>query len=760
MLKKLTVLIVGDQEEFGLEHRNLNGACFAAAAVCVISIINNFFTIFPLAYNLVVYTACLSYFVTYYFLRIKRKTRYLDFIFFLTSITSLIVLWIFSQGIEGSTPFFFVFVAILMFVAFKSDKYKYIICVFAVVLLSLFLIEFLKPSLIIPYKNKSAQRSDLWSGLIVSILSLIYIVASIKRNYENERAKVERQKLEIEKQNQQINEKNAELEEKQEEINAQNEKILQQKTQLEKTNQHLIEADELKSRFFANISHEFRTPLTLIMGPLEALMTQTTDKNLLMEYSQIHKHSGRLLLLINQLLDFSKIENGEMQLVLKETNLNVLVSNIVSSYASFAKEKGISFLFIEKANNIMLLIDNDKMEKILYNLLSNAFKFTPESGSVEVGLQISGNTKCVDIIIKDSGIGIAQDKLQFIFDRFYQVDGGKNREYEGTGIGLALTKELVELHKGNITVESHLGNGTSFTISLPLDKTVYENSIVTYVTDNYGKEFRSHVSEGFSIDRRIGSIENKISKDRKTILIVEDNLDMRNYLSRNLGEVFYVVDAQNGDEGIKRAIEIQPDLVISDIMMPITDGLELSKSLKNNSLTSHIPIILLTAKAGEETTLEGFEVHADDYITKPFSIKELMARINSQIRNRQMLREKFEKTIHIVPSDITASSLDEVFLKKALQVVEENMGNSEFSVDDFCKQLTMSRTNIHLKLKALTSQSTTEFIRSIRLKRAAQLIKQKKGSSTEIAYMVGFTSQPYFSRCFKEYFKVNPTEYQ
>jgi signal transduction histidine kinase/DNA-binding response OmpR family regulator/ligand-binding sensor domain-containing protein len=517
----------------------------------------------------------------------------------------------------------------------------------------------------------------------------------------------------------------------------------------------------IKSRFFANISHEFRTPLSLIIGPLESLMAKTTDKNLLGEYSRMLKHSSRLLLLINQLLDISKIEKGKLQLELTEAQYNLIIHTIVSSYYPIAKEKGITFHLTESDSNIQAYFDIDKLEKIFYNLLSNAFKFTDKGGSIEVLLQLTEDAENVEILVKDSGIGIPPEKLPYIFDRFYQVDGGKTRLYEGTGIGLALTKELVELHKGSIEVISEPGKGTEFKVRLPLDKSVYADSDVVYVEKAInGQEINRHLDILRSVPEIEGYIANDYSNDKKTILIVEDNEDMLSYISQHVREKYRVEEAKNGQEGIDKALEMQPDLILSDIMMPTVDGLQMTKLLKENPLTCHIPVILLTAKASQESKLDGFELFADDYVTKPFNMRELLARINAQLANRQMLRSKFERMITVVPSEVTTSSLDEKFLRQALQAVEANLCNSEFSVDDLCKELAMSRTNIHVKLKAITNQNTSEFIRSIRLKRAAQLIKQNEGTITEIAYMVGFASQPYFSHCFKEYFKVSPTEYQ
>lgn len=758
--KKLGSIIAGDPHEFAIEHRNLNVECFSFA---VLGIFSSFFNIifanFPTVYTFSVMGVTLCFSGLYYFSRIKKITHYLNIVFLFLTITILSIIWIYSQGIEGSASFIFLPVLAITFMSFKSDKHWMVITSFLLCLLILFLFQQIQPQIITPYPSKSEQLIDLWFGLVISLIILYFLLTSIKRNYETERTKVESQKLEIEKQNLAIQRKNEELQQKQEEINFQNEKIVQQNLTLEKVNQSLTEASELQSRFFANISHEFRTPLTLIMGTLESLAEKTTDKSLTSEYLLMQKHSSRLLQLINQLLDISKIEKGKMPLTLIHTDINSTINSVVESYSYIALEKNITVSVKEPDNLITGRFDTEKLEKIFYNLLSNAFKFTTTGGKIELVLQKVNLGKSVEVDISDTGIGIPENKLPYIFDRFYQVDGGRNREYEGTGIGLALTKELVELHKGTINVSSTQGQGTSFKIILPLDLEAFpsENTHFKKIpseTQKLSKTLFLHQEP-----ERIDKEDSHTEKEKRTILIVEDNIDMRNHLRKGISAVYKILEASNGKEGIEMAIDNMPDLVLSDIMMPGVDGLQLTKTLKENQLTCHIPVILLTAKADEESKMEGLELLANDYITKPFSLKELLARINSQILNREILRERFAKTISIEPSEITTTSMDEQFLQKVLNVIEKNMSNPDFDVDILCKEMAMSRTNIHLKLKALTNQSTTEFIRSIRLKRAAQLIRQKAGTTTEIAFMTGFNTAQYFSRCFKEYFKVSPSEY-
>ena len=577
--------------------------------------------------------------------------------------------------------------------------------------------------------------------------------------------------------------------------------------------EQLKELDTMKSRFFANISHEFRTPLTLILGPLEKLFIKHSDKESREEIRIAQKSAIRLQRLIDQLLTLSRLEAGKLKLQARQEDLVSLVNGYFQSFESLAKQRNIHLEFHSDQKKIPVYVDRDKLEKILYNLLSNAFKFTPEGGriSVMVGGQrsaVSGRlipadrrpptadliAGCAIISISDTGPGIAPEHLPHIFDRFYQADDFLIRDQEGTGIGLALAKELVELHHGEIRVESEVGKGTTFFVLLPLG------------SENLGEEGKRGRGEGEKIGRledwKIGGLDegkggmrnlkpgtqnselktqnselktqnselrtqnSELRTDKPLLLIVEDNPDLLAYIKDYLEKDYRVAEALEGEEGLKEAMRIIPDLVISDVMMPKMDGFTLCRKLKTDERTSHIPVILLTARAAMEDKLEGLETGADDYIAKPFNPEELLARIKNLIRQRNVLREKFIhdfwKGARKPGLSISAAGLgrfDKAFLKKALDIAEDHLSDTGFNIAVFCKEMAMSRQQLHRKLRALMDQSPTEFVRTIRLKKAAELLAQKGGTVSEIAYDTGFNTLSYFTKCFKEQYGVNPSEF-
>ncbi len=580
-------------------------------------------------------------------------------------------------------------------------------------------------------KNEQIQRQKTISYLQVSVLILFIIIAFLV--FRMYRKKKNTAQL-LEKQNKYISEQSDEIKSQNELLEAQTKK--------------LQELDELKSRFFANISHEFRTPLTLILGPAEQMLKNNANSN---ELAMIIKHAKRLRQLIDQLLEISKIEKGALKLKPIQADFSAFIRTMTASFESWAAEKQLKLNFSSKPESFLSCFDKDKMEKVFNNLISNAIKFSNTTSSIDINLQLIDND--VQLKLHDHGKGIPQNQLEHIFDRFYQVEG--QDKSVGTGIGLSLTKELVQLHGGNILVESEVNKGTTFIVTIPAKQKMEAGQEHGFINlEQPEDEFTKEVKESTTLI----NTEATTQATGKSILIVEDNADMQKYIASSL-KGYKVHIAENGEKGIEKALKLNPDLIISDVMMPMMDGYEMTKKVKNNELLSHIPIIMLTAKASEESLLEGFECEADDYLTKPFSANELNARIKSQIKNREKLIDKFKRNISVSPSEISTTSTDEVLLQKALKVVEENMDVSDFSVEDFVKAVGMSRTNLHRKLKALTGLSTTEFIRSIRLKRAAQLIKDNVGNISEIAYQVGFTNLSYFTRCFKEEFKCAPSEF-
>ena len=488
--------------------------------------------------------------------------------------------------------------------------------------------------------------------------------------------------------------------------------------------QKLHEVDEIKSRFFTNISHEFRTPLTLILGPVKQIIGRIKDDKTKNDLSLVHKNANKLLELVNQLLDISKLESGNMKLQTVPQNIVPLVKALTSSFASFAERKQITLKFNSTENEIIVCVDRDKFEKIITNILSNAFKFTPEGGRIEITINREDNYLIVSV--SDTGIGIPKEKMSKIFDRFYQVDGSYTREQEGTGIGLSLTKELVELHKGKIDVESEAGKGSTFRISLPLGKDHLKPEEICKADKEYEKE--KEKQEFYNeIEKKV---ENKIDvelleKDLlPLLLIVEDNYDVRFYIKDNLNKEYRVLEAVDGEDGWNKSIEHIPDLIVSDVMMPKMDGFKLCEKLKTDERTSHIPIILLTAKAAKEDKLEGFETGADDYIMKPFEPDELRARIKNLIEQRKRLHEHFQKKGMLELNDKKITSVDKKFLIKALEVIHRNISDNSFTVEKFADSLAVSRSLLHKKVVALTGEPPREFIRRIRLKKAAELMRR------------------------------------
>jgi signal transduction histidine kinase/ligand-binding sensor domain-containing protein/DNA-binding response OmpR family regulator len=525
----------------------------------------------------------------------------------------------------------------------------------------------------------------------------------------------------------------------------------------------LREVDRIKSSFFTNISHEFRTPLTLIEGPIRQLKSGEYQGDPNEIYDVVLRNAQRLLHLVNQLLDMSKLESGQVNLRVRERDVVDAVRTIAAWFESLAARKNIQFVVKTEESSIIGWIDRDALEKILVNLLSNAFKFTPKSGRValSVGWNVILFNKAVEISVTDNGIGIPPELQKRIFDRFYQIDDTHTREHEGTGIGLALTKELVELHQGTITVQSEAGRGSLFMVRIPLDKSMYRADQIVESTDDQVAERLSGSAVRSSTETGAETIPIEVDEDESLplVLIIEDNPDMRRYLRTNIEPGHRILEAADGDEGVKKAIEGIPDIVISDVMMPKMDGFEVCQRLKTDERTSHIPVILLTAKAGQEHKLEGLETGADDYLVKPFDAKELKARVRNLVEQRKRLHERFQCELIIQPKGVTVSSADEKFLKKVFEVVERNLGDSDFDLEAFAEEATMSRLQLHRKLKAITGSSPGEFVRQLRLQRAAELIRKRAGTISEIAYEVGFNNLSYFARQFREKYGVVPSEF-
>ncbi len=590
----------------------------------------------------------------------------------------------------------------------------------------------------------------------------------------------------------------------------------------------LQELDRLKSDFFANISHEFRTPLTLVLGPLKDALAKSSEHISFGNLKMMRRNADRLLRLINQLLDLSKLQTGKMQLRTRPGDFVPFLKGLTMSFESLAAQKNISLRFqvhpCEDAKPSQDLteayFDRDKIEKIFSNLLSNALKFTPDQGCVDVTCtliaacrhriadsgteqkyqlrspkcEVCANTlnvaedqnapvavNCVEVMVKDTGIGISTDRLPHIFDRFYQVDTSSTRENEGTGIGLALVKDLVELHNGSIEVASEEGHGTTFTVCLPLGRDhllpeeIVEDASSTDISLHPASkgDLKKRTLEGSTALAAGSSHENQVDaqpyeglepsqgfdEDAAIILIVEDNSDVRTYIRGCLEAGYKILEAKDGEEGIEKATETIPDLVISDVMMPKKNGYEVCAALKSDERTSHIPVILLTAKAAAEEKIAGLETGADDYLIKPFDSKELLVRVKNLIALRKKLRQRFSTATTIKPREVSATPMDQVFLQRVIDTIEAQLADEDFNINTLGNSVGMSPSQINRKLNALIDQSGGQLIRSMRLHHAASLLKQKAGNVTEICFKVGFNNLTTFNRSFKKQFGVSPNQY-
>lgn len=526
--------------------------------------------------------------------------------------------------------------------------------------------------------------------------------------------------------------------------------------QLEQQAAKLKEVDKLKSNFFANISHEFRTPLTLILSPLNDFASEKEGTISRKQFTMMHKNARRLLKLINQLLDLSKLEAGGMSLAVQEINVVPFVRGLVMSFESWAinEKKHLSVTATDKS--ISLYIDTDKLDQIIFNLISNALKFTKEGD--EVSVEIAEEEGIVSLKVKDSGVGIPDDQLPFVFDRFYQATSTSANQ-DGTGIGLALTKELITLHHGTIEVVSEVGKGTEFMIRFKKGHAHFsESELIESFIEKEPNLADFETAEFSGPHER--EVELEVEHSTTNVLIVEDNDDVRDYTREHLSKHYNVSEAKDGRIGLESAREQIPDLIVCDVMMPFMDGYQLTTELKQDPKTSHIPIILLTAKADGSAKIEGLKTGADDYLIKPFDGKELIARIDNLIRSREELRRKFSKEFILEPSSVSIPSMEQVFLKSVIDAIEDRISDSDLSVENLSKHLAISRIHLHRKLKALTGLSASGFVRLIRLKRAKHLLDQNSATISEISYQVGFNSTSYFAKCFKEQFGVLPSEHK
>ncbi|MEI6684063.1 MAG: response regulator [Bacteroidota bacterium] len=543
-----------------------------------------------------------------------------------------------------------------------------------------------------------------------------------------------------------------------------------------KLSMKLHEINEMKSHFFANLSHEFRTPLTLMLGPAEKLLesARPEDKPWL---QLIHRNASRLLFLDEQLLEFTRIDSGNQKLHLYSGNILLPVTAIAESFVLLAEQKNLVYSFRVPETPVNALFDPDILEKVVTNLLSNAFKYTPSPGNVELRVTtgplppapgVPGGAKeqgsWVRIDVKDSGIGIPLNKKEDIFERFYQLNYNPGNTTGGVGIGLALTRELLNLHHGLITLETTEGKGSLFSVFLPLDSAVFPpeevKEAVLYSPPRHPGGVAAMTEELpaeaiFDQDPPAIPSEGKLPQ----VLVVDDNPDMRLYIREILQHHYSVTEAENGVSGFDDACSAVPDLIVTDVMMHPINGIEFCRKIKQDERTSHIPVIMLTALTGAREKIEGLETGADDYLTKPFSTAELRVRILNLINQRRRLRQLFSSTVNLDPKSISVTSADEKFLNRLITLVENNIDNPELDIEFLLRNIAMSRSQLHRKITALTNQPITGFIRIIRIKRAAQLMEQRFGNISEIMYAVGFNNLSYFTKCFREVYHMTPSEF-
>jgi len=561
-------------------------------------------------------------------------------------------------------------------------------------------------------------------------------------------------------------------------VNERTVEISRKNLQLHEQSEKLKEMDQLKSRFFANISHEFRTPLTLILGPLELMLTTPQEKESEQKKKMrlMLRNSRRLLDLINQLLELSKFDSGAMKLQVARQNIVPFLKGVFHSFDSLAVQRELELEFQVETEDISLYYDPGKMEEVISNLLSNALKFTPPGGRISLAVEvreaqagIEGMEKqdILEVSVSDTGPGIPREALGHIFDRFYQADSTYEHHRQGTGIGLAIAREIVELHHGTITAYSpgSEGSGTLFVIRLPMGGAhlkpgdmVGSFPVLKRSGDPApGVKEEEEVIEPAEKEEDIFKGPEALEKD--IILVVEDNADVREYVRGALEPQYIVKEAKDGVEGLRQAGEIVPDLIICDVMMPGKDGFEVCREIKSDRVTSHIPVILLTAKAGEENIIRGLETGANDYITKPFNIGILKARIKNLLDLRRQWQLTVTREMSCKPVKMNVSAIDREFIADLEKALEKNLSDPDFNVEALCNKLYMSRPTVYRKIQALSGVSPTDYIRSYRLKRAAQLLESGFGSVTEVAFEVGFSSRTYFSKCFKEQFQQLPSAF-
>lgn len=592
-------------------------------------------------------------------------------------------------------------------------------------------IEYLNKKLDIYFLRYSAQRMFLYACMVILLLLGVLLVIVVRAFWTK-------------------NQLNTEL-------SVQKTKLEEQRDQLIDLSHQLEEATHAKLAFFTNVSHDFRTPLTLIADPVNQLMdSRNLDEHEHALLNIVHKNVVVLLRLINQILDFRKFENGKLGLHLSEFDVYEEMKEWTEAFRTLSFRKHIRFTVSadDASQKYTMIADAEKMERITYNLLSNAFKFTPENGEIKVRLSqfICEGNEWLRLMVSDTGIGMSAEHVQHIFERFYQIDV----HHAGSGIGLALVKAFVELHHGRIRVESGEKKGTTFIVELQMKQ-------AGTLADGLEKNAAlTNLKEGAVLDADLETVSqcegNVVKENNETVLIIDDNQAIRDYVRMLLQQQYTVIEAVNGQEGLKQALKYVPDAIICDVMMPVMDGMECCRRLKKEVQTSHIPVMMLTAYAMDEQKIKGYECGADSYLTKPFSAKLLQTRLRNLIDNHRRLKSFFSDRAATV-QDVPLGKVDKGFVDKLYELIETRMGNSELNVETLGAEMGLGRVQLYRKAKALTGYSPNELLRIARLKKASALLASTEKTIAEITYEVGFSSPSYFTRCYKDYFGESPTDF-
>jgi signal transduction histidine kinase/DNA-binding response OmpR family regulator len=544
-------------------------------------------------------------------------------------------------------------------------------------------------------------------------------------------------------------------------LGSQNEEIINQRNQLIELGKKAKEATDAKFNFFTNISHELRTPLTLILGPLEdALASPKLQLSVKTQLEMVKKNAMRLLRLVNQLMDFRKIEESSMKIRAAEYDIVEFVTEIANAFTETAVKKKISYRIDAKEQHLKAWFDVNMLDKILFNILSNAFKYTKDHGVINVFVHRDAGNRNVIIKIEDTGIGMSPETLEHAFDVFYQ---GNEGTYKGTGLGLALSKELITLHHGCINIKSEKWKGSTFEISLPLGKEHLQETELKKEPTPYELNYEDakiYTNEA-GTPKTLPPENIPLAGKEQSILLIEDNPEIRLFIKEHLCNTYEVIEAENGNIGLNLAYEIVPDIIISDVLLPGKNGMHITETLKNDIRTSHIPIIILTARGSMEQQIEGLKLNADAYIVKPFNIQYLEENIRSLLKNREALKGHYISELSRDSFSTSASrKIDRKFVTEFASVIESNIANEDFNVNDICTELGISRVQLYRKVKAVLGYNVNEYIMDVRMQKAKYLLLNEDLSISEISYKVGFSSQAYFATVFKAKFGVTPKSFK